>query len=261
METRQKTVRSGLVRHAKWTRAALVASPLLFILGTFVSACGDEENGFRRGFSGDSCSRTDDCADPLRCVNNVCIEPTPTGGITINPDDFEKGPGPSASEGPWSQCDMCLEGNCAMAEKACGPDCVAIEACIETTCKHLSELGSDEESPCFIQCQNKYPGGKAQHVALVDCAFMTTCQPPCTFYPQDYDFCRGFMNNGDCYGIQKACDENVNCKNFRDCVSFCTTLQDCLACDDTAQGIEGRAYLEAYETCVARECLTESWIP
>ena len=40
---------------------------------------------------------------------------------------------------------MCLEGSCAMAEKNCGTDCIAIEACIETTCRHLSELGSADE--------------------------------------------------------------------------------------------------------------------
>lgn len=261
MNTRRKTVRIGSIRRAKWPHAALVMTPLVLLVATFVAACSDEENEFRRGFTGDSCSRTDDCAEPLRCVSNVCREPPSSLDGGINPDDFEPGPGPSASEGPWSQCDMCLESTCGAAEKDCGPECIAIEACIETTCRNLSELGSMDEGACFTQCQNKHPGGKAQHLAVVNCALDTTCQPPCTFYPQDYDFCRGFMNNGDCFGINNACEANQNCKNFRDCVLFCGDLQECLACDDTPEGIEGRAYLEAYETCVARECLTESWLP
>jgi len=262
METRRKTIRSGSVRHVKWAHLILAATPLLVVVGSFVSACGDNENTLRRGLAGDTCSRTDDCTEPLRCVKSTCTEPPssiPDAGI--NPDAFGPGPGPSAKDGPWSQCDMCLEGECATAEKNCGADCQSIEACIETTCVHLSELGSPDEGNCFTQCQGKHPAGKDQHLALVNCAVDTKCQPPCTFYPQDYDLCRTFMNNGDCYGLNNACEASLNCKNFRDCIKFCSSLADCLACDDTPEGAEGRALLEAYETCVASECTTESWIP
>jgi hypothetical protein len=69
------------------------------------------------------------------------------------------------------------------------------------------------------------------------------------------------MDNGDCYGHKAACEANLNCKNFRDCIQFCSSLPDCLTCDDTPEGVEGRAFLEGYEACVAAECLTESWIP
>lgn len=253
-------MRDGSVRRAGWARVAFAATPLLVLLGSFVSACSDDENPFRRGFAGDSCTRTDDCADPLRCRDNVCTVPPST---VTNPDIFGPGPGPSASEGPWSACDECLEQKCGAAEKNCGPDCRAIQGCIETTCIGLSAAGSMDEGACQIQCQSKFPGGKDQHLAVVNCAVdpNTMCSPPCTFFPQDYDLCRNFMNNGDCFGYNKACEADLNCRNFRDCVSFCATLPDCLACDDTAEKAQGRALFEAYETCVAAECLTESWIP
>lgn len=262
METRRKAASGVARRFTPWTHAVLIATPLLVLIGSFVSACSEETNPFRPGFSGDTCARTDDCAVPLRCVENVCTEPPssiPDAGL--DPDAFGPGPGPSADAGPWSQCDLCLEGECAAAEKNCGPACRALEACIETTCAHLSEIGSPDESNCFTQCQGKNAAGKDQHLAVVNCAVDTKCQPPCAFYPQDYDLCRTFMDNGDCFGYKTACENSLNCKNFRDCIKFCSSLPDCLACDDTAEGSEGRALLEAYETCVAGECLTESWIP
>lgn len=262
METRRKSRHAGSVRRAHWARFALVALPILMLAGVFLSACDSDEDAFRRGFTGDGCSKTDDCAEPLRCLENVCTEPPSSipdaGG---NPDAFGPGPGPSAKDGPWSACDECLEMECAAAETGCGPDCQSVEACIETTCVHLSEIGSPDESNCFQHCQGKSSAGKDQHLAVVNCAYDTKCQPPCAFYPQDYDLCRTFMNNGDCYGYNAACEASLNCKNFRDCIKFCSSLQDCLACDDTPEGVEGRAILEAYEACVASECLTESWIP
>jgi hypothetical protein len=260
METRRNTMRGGPVFRTAWARVALIATPLFVLVGLFVSACSDEENPFRRGFTGDSCSRTDDCADPLRCVDNVCTEP-PSSLADAGPDAFGPGPGPSASEGPWSACDECLEMECSAAEKNCGPDCRAIQGCIETTCVGLSASASMDEGECQIQCQSKHAAGKDQHLAVVNCAVDTKCQPPCTFYPQDYDLCRTFMNNGDCYGYNQACENSLNCKNFRDCISFCASLPDCLACDDTPELAQGRAILEAYELCVAAECVAESWIP
>lgn len=198
-----------------WTGIALVATPLLLLSGSLVSACTDDEDPFRRGFSGDTCSETDDCAEPLRCLKNVCTEPPSSITDAGNdPDAFGPGPGPSADAGPWSACDNCLESVCGVAEKACGPECLALEACIETTCAHLSAIGSPDESNCFVHCQGQHPQGKEQHLAVVDCAVGTTCQPHCAYYPQDYDFCRTFMNNGDCYGYGAACEASLNCKNF-----------------------------------------------
>ena len=253
--------RDGSSHRGHWARAVLFAAPIVVFTASLFAACTDESvTQSRGGLVGDSCSRTGDCTDPLRCKENVCTEPPsslPDGGGL--PDGFGPGPGPSADAGPWGQCDECLENACASVEALCGADCVAIEACIETTCTNLT----DDESACFVHCQNRFPAGKTQHLALVNCAQAKTesCQPPCAFYPQDYDLCRTFMNNGDCFGYQGACEASLNCKNFRDCISLCGTLTECLACDDTPEGAEGRALLEGYEACVASECLTESWMP
>lgn len=126
---------------------------------------------------------------------------------------------------------------------------------------HLSETGSPDEGECFQACQNRFPSGKDQHIAVVECAQKHTCSPPCTFYPQDYDLCRTFMNNGDCTGWKKYCDDTADCKAYRDCVSICTSIGACLACADVPGGKNGRGIYEAYQACIAGECLTESWIP
>jgi hypothetical protein len=248
----------------RWVFVALLGAPCSLVWLSASSGCQEDEGlEVRRGFAGDSCTRTDDCEVPLRCRENECVAPPPTGNLDagVLPDGFPPGPGPSADEGPWSQCDECLENECGVAEKACGDECHAIEGCIESTCVHLSETGSPDEGACFVYCQDRFPGGKAQHIAVVECAIEHQCSPPCTFYPQDYDICRTFMNNGDCHGYRAYCESNVNCTTYRDCISLCSSIDDCLACDDTSEGIAGRQILEAYEACVAAECLTESWIP
>ncbi|TKD09226.1 hypothetical protein [Polyangium fumosum] len=247
----------------RWAFLSLVGAPLLLAWLSGAAGCTEEDPPEPRpGFPGDSCTKTDDCAVPLRCIDNVCVVPGGSGGSDggTEPDAFGPGPGPSADAGPWSQCDECLEGTCGQAEKACGPDCRSIEACIETVCVNLSDSPQDE-SACFVYCQDRFPAGKDQHLAVVNCALEVMCSPPCTFYPQDYDLCRTFMNNGDCTGFQKACEADARCGVYRDCVKFCTSIGDCTACDDSADGTEGRKLLEAYEQCVASECMTESWIP
>jgi len=95
----------------------------------------------------------------------------------------------------------------------------------------------------------------------VNCAQTHTCSPPCTFYPQDYDLCRTFMENGDCNGYKKACEASVDCTTYRDCRNLCGTLAECLACDDTPESAKGKQLLELYESCIASECVIESWIP
>ena len=244
---------------------SLFGAPLVFAWLAGAAGCNeDPELEPRPGFPGDSCTKTDDCAVPLRCIENVCVAPgggSGGGDGGVEPDGFGPGPGPSADAGPWSQCDECLEGACGAAEAACGADCHNIEACIETLCANLSATGSPDEPACLQYCQGRFPAGKDQHLAVVNCAQDVMCSPPCTFYPQDYDLCRTFMNNGDCTGYMKACDADTRCSTYRDCVKFCGTIADCTACDDTADATEGRKKLEAYEQCVAGECLTESWIP
>lgn len=51
--------------------------PLLLLL--FVG-CGRDSS------RGETCSRTDDCAEPLRCVQFVCVDPVPPGmGVAAHP--------------------------------------------------------------------------------------------------------------------------------------------------------------------------------
>ncbi|UQA58018.1 hypothetical protein [Polyangium aurulentum] len=241
---------------ARYALLALFGPPAAILWLSMAGAClGDAPSDARRGLPGDSCTRTDDCEVPLRCRKNVCTDPV---GST---DAGVQGDGPSADAGPWSQCDECLEGTCGEAEKACGPECQAIEACVEMVCGNLSSVGSPDEGKCQQQCQNEHPDGLTQHLAVVNCALEDLCKPPCVPYPQDYEACRNFMDKGDCADELSACKGSPSCGLYRDCSSLCTTLQECLACDDTPEGLEGKAILEAYEQCVASECTTESWIP
>lgn len=244
--------------------AALLSAPFALLSLTSSVGCDDDPSALtRRGLEGDSCTRTDDCEVPLRCFENACTVPLGSSCAFDGtlPAGYGPGPGPSASKGPWSQCDECLDTQCEAAEAACGADCRAIEACIESTCVHLGAIGSPEEGECLTSCQNRFPAGKEQHLALVNCAVTHTCSPPCTFYPQDYDLCRTFMNNGDCAGWKKLCEDSTCCVNYRNCISICTGVASCLECGNTADGAQGRAISEAYETCVAKECTSESWIP
>ena len=102
-------------------------------------------------------------------------------------------------------------------------------------------MGSPDEAACFVYCQDRFPAGKDQHLAVVNCALEVMCSPPCTLYPQDYELCRAFMNNGDCTGYQKACEADPRCTTYRDCVKFCGSIAACTACDDTADatGVRG----------------------
>lgn len=240
----------------RYALLALFAPAAALLCLSLTGACTEDSSGdIRRGLVGDSCTRTDDCEVPLRCRKNVCTDPV------VPSDAGVQGDGPSANDGPWSQCDECLETECASAEEACGAECQAIEACIESLCANLSASGSSDEGKCQVQCQNEHPDGTAQHLALVECSIASPCKPPCVPYPQDYEGCRAFMDQGDCAGARAACQNSANCDLYRDCASLCTSLQACLACDDSPEGLEGKAILEAYEQCIASECTTESWLP
>lgn len=162
---------------------------------------------------------------------------------------------------PWSMCDECLETSCAAEEAACDGECVALQACLETVCYNLSAIGNAaDEGKCQTKCQGDHPDAKAAHTALVYCAEGAICSPPCTFYPQDYDLCRSFMTKGACKDANQACKDSSDCQTYKDCVSTCTTLAECIACDDTQGGLAGRKVLEAYELCVAGECTSEAWL-
>lgn len=168
-------------------------------------------------------------------------------------------------EDPYSSCDACLTNLCAKEEAACGDECVAVEACIQTFCRNLSKTASPDEGKCQVKCQEEHAPGKAQHLALVECATTVqddaTCFPPCTPFPQDHDACREVMLAAECADEKAACDASLGCKNFRDCVDFCETAASCFACDDEPDTDAGRKLYEALEQCIARECVTEAWIP
>ena len=239
---------------------AAIASPAVLVV-----ACGDDE--LRRGGQGASCERTDDCEPPLTCVSNVCGGPVdpPDGGEAgqdVNVPDVQ-GDGPSADGEAWSTCDECLDSTCAEALSACGDDCIAIEACVQMVCGNLSATGSADEGPCQVQCQNAHSAAKQPHLDVVYCAegASSTCFPPCTPFPQDYDACRAFMIAGDCFATALACDDAPECNAYRDCIGTCSSLDECLACDDDEEGQLGRAYLELHEQCIAAECIAEAWLP
>jgi hypothetical protein len=233
--------------------ASILAAPLLF------AGCDDAPSQRRRGGAGASCETTNDCEAPLSCIGDVCggsdggTEDAGTGG---------SGGGMTMDAGTWSACDGCLDKACDKYLAACDGECMGIEACIETVCKHLGDLGDDaEEGACFVACQSAHSSGKEAHLAVVDCSQQGSCLPPCVPYPQDFEGCREFMDNGLCKEARAACDASLDCKNYRDCVSVCKTASECIACDDTAAGSAGRSILETYEYCVATECISESWLP
>lgn len=171
----------------------------------------------------------------------------------------------SASTGTsmaMSACDQCVDMTCGAEETACDGECIAIQACLETVCFNLSMIGAAaEEGQCQTKCQGEHPDGKASHIAVVNCAVDAKCSPPCTFYPQDYDACRSFMTKGPCQTANQACKDSNECQTYKDCVSTCTTLKECIACDDTPGGLAGRKLLESYELCVAGECTAQAWLP
>lgn len=236
------------------------------ILGAtlFFGGCTDDPSEPRRGFAGDSCLTTNDCVAPLPCTANVCggINDGGVGGSGgAGGGDGSGGGGMLVDGGTSSSCDECLDTKCANQLAACDVDCFAIEACVETQCKHLSEIGSPDEGACQVNCQNAHPKGKNKHIAVAECSLSGSCMPPCVPYPQSYDECRAFMDGGLCKDALAACAASIDCKNYNDCVSFCSTVADCVACDDTPAGQAGRKLRESYELCVASECISESWLP
>jgi hypothetical protein len=98
---------------------------------------------------------------------------------------------------------------------------------------------------------------------VVNCAINAWNGPcsACSSYPYDYDLCRAYMDANVCQTELAACANDFYCQQFEDCVSTCGTLAACVACDNTPELFAGRQLLEAYEKCIATECLAESWLP
>jgi len=269
------------------------------------SLIGCETLDFRRGGSGESCGRTDDCEAPLVCVSLVCVSPdgttthtttslggstssggtagsggrtggtggtggsTSTGGTTSS--GGTGGGGTTSSGGTGGAggeqildpvlCHECLNDQCGTPIAACGTDCLELEACIETLCSHLSEIVSPEEGQCQVHCQQLHIGSKSKHLAVVNCALGAHC-PPCSSYPWDYDHCQesATLPPGVCADLYQACNDDPDCVTYRSCVATCSTLTECLECQNVASGTSGGVKLEDYEYCVSSQCLAESWI-
>lgn len=268
---------------------------LLLLLGA-AAACGSD---FRRGGNGETCGRTDDCEAPLVCIAMTCRPPgsagssaggAGAGGTTGGAGGTTGGSGGTAGSAPAGGtggageaggtggagasggtggtggvvldpelCAACLDQECGAELTACDAECFALEACIEVLCTHLSAIGSPEEGQCQVHCQQAHSISKAKHIAVVNCVLGTNCAP-CSSYPFDHDACVAKADQGSCKAQRDACVASADCTQYRDCVAVCATLADCLACDDTAGGMAGAPLLTDYETCIAKECIAESWL-
>ena len=156
-------------------------------------------------------------------------------------------------------CAACLDQECGSELAACGADCLALEACIESVCANLSAIASPDEGTCQVQCQSKYPAAKSAHLAAVNCASGSQCAP-CSSYPWDYNACLATSSVGACAATLDACSQSADCGAYRDCLTTCSTLKECLACDDPQGGPAGAALLLDYQECLAKECLAEAWL-
>ena len=205
-----------------------------------------------------ACSSSDSQINPLPLDGGGGSSST-TSTVTAASSTSSTGTGTIA---PWSECDTCLEKACVAEEAACDSECLAVQGCIETVCANLSALGAlKEEGQCQKKCQDDHPDGKASHLKLVNCAVDAVCSPPCTFYPQDNELCRSFMTKGACKDANQACKDSLSCQNYKDCVTTCKTQAECIVCDNTQEGLDGRKLLEGYELCIAGKCTAESWLP
>jgi hypothetical protein len=275
----------------------LAGLALTLAMGSFMAcSCSPAPVEVRKGHAGESCARTDDCAAPLVCIALACAEPSATsststggtggggmgggtggtggvagsggvagtGGAGAGGSGGVGGTGGSGGSGgsiPLDpvQCALCLDEVCMAQKTACNSDCLAIEACIEALCSHLSVIGSGDEGPCQVHCQQLHLAEKAKHLAVVNCAQGSNC-PPCSSYPFDHDACVTSATEGVCAAGFADCNASMDCVDYRDCVATCATLTECLACDDSPSGQAGAPVLLVYQQCVATECIAESWL-
>jgi hypothetical protein len=254
----------------------------------FALALGCSFCGARKSELGESCTKTDDCADPLRCVALACVPPNggaggsggggsggssggdggtaATGGGGSGGNGATGGGGSGATGGGGSggggspgTCDECMDAVCAAPLAACNSECLGIEACIETVCFHLSEIGAPDEGQCQVYCQNLHAGAKSAHIAVVDCAVNEWQGCGCVGFPIEADACASAMLAGECADEKAACEADIDCLAYRDCTLSCGTYPDCLACSSTPAGQAGRILLEAQKLCVVTECFVHNW--
>lgn len=249
-------------------RAASLGLSLAAILTAAFASCSSADTPHLGGL-GATCTTSADCESSLQCIDSACSNASTTSAGGAGGGSGDVGGGGSGSGttststgSSWGVCDSCVDMACAAEEAACDGECRAIQGCIETVCANLSAIGAmEEEGKCQVKCQGDHPDGKQLHLALVNCADASTCSPPCTFYPQDYEACRSFMTKGPCSAANLACKDSSECQTYKDCVTTCKTVAECIACDDTPSGLAGRKVLEAYELCVAGECTAAAWLP
>lgn len=162
----------------------------------------------------------------------------------------------------WPDCHTCLQSECKTEIDACDAECIAIQACLDAVCAHLSMLGSMDEGACQVACQNLHAGAKQKHLNLVNCAQGgAACMPPCAFYSFDWDQCVAKEASGTCKPLLDACNANADCQSYQSCAASCGTNAECQACASTPEGKSGRQAYESYWQCVETTCLAEAWLP
>lgn len=268
----------GTIAHVKSSSLILLASFSLLPIVALSQGCGDDPvEEKRRGGEGEACQRADDCIAPLPCINQVCggTEAGGAGGTGGSPSTGGNGAGASGGAGGSGamggeggqggalpeDCHECLGTTCSAELAACDGDCFDIEACIETYCRSPG-LDASEESNCFVACQNLNASSKQQHIDVAICAADESCDQvhgcfQCLYEP-DHGACVNTAKAGACQTEFDACDTDSACNDFLACVSTCTTASDCFACDDPAPTSADK--YEAYQRCVAEQCILTSWI-
>jgi hypothetical protein len=161
-----------------------------------------------------------------------------------------------------ASCTGCIRNACSTQLAACGPECVAIQACLDARCVNLSTLASVDETACQVGCEELHPTGRSAIVALANCVETSVCQPPCLSYSADYVHCVHGQDKpaGNCVDANNACLASAACQAYQTCVNACTTLAGCQACATVPGGAAGQALMEAYELCIETTCITQGWI-
>jgi hypothetical protein len=158
-----------------------------------------------------------------------------------------------------AQCGACLDMQCSMEKAACNADCVAVQACIDAVCSHLSMIGSADEGACQVYCQTLHPAGKDAHLALANCVQTTACAG-CAAPPYDYEQCAAAQTAGCCKGAADACASSSDCTSYQACLSSCASASDCEKCG-MGSGAAGLMLYQALQTCIEQTCIAEYWLP
>jgi hypothetical protein len=155
-----------------------------------------------------------------------------------------------------------LQTACKAEIAACDADCIAIQACLDAVCAHLSMIGASDEGQCQVHCQQLHLTSKQKHLDVVNCALgASQCMPPCSGYSYDWDQCTADATKNQCKPALDACNASQACLDYQTCASGCATNADCQACSSTTDGKTGEQLYEAYWQCVETSCLPEGWLP